>query len=70
MYFKSPARRDGQKYEVSANESGKICCDITKATFGSVILLKAKRPGEYILAIFPEILQIPLDYSKKRTFLG
>ena len=25
---------------MSANESGQLCCDITKVTFGSVILLE------------------------------
>ena len=35
------------------NESGRISYDIIKVIFEGDILLKTKRPGEYILAIFP-----------------
>ena len=38
---------------IPKNESGQLCCDIIKVIFRSVMLLKAKRPGEYILPIFP-----------------
>ena len=40
------------------NESGRISYDIIKVIFEGEILLKTKRPGEYILAIFPFLFPV------------
>ena len=49
------------------NESGRISYDIIKVIFEGDILLKTKRPGEYILAIFPKknASEIQYEYLSK-----
>ena len=44
------------------NESGQISYDIIKVIFEGDILLKTKRPGEYILAIFPFFTHNPAKF--------